>query len=158
MAKITISKNKKLPFDAVAVCSAVLEVLSQPSNYLVEVNMVDEETIKSVNKEFRDKDAVTDVLSFPSLDGIRYKKVTVKDFPLDLDDSGKRVFLGSIIICLARAKEQAEEFNHSLERELCYLLTHGLLHLFGYDHIEESDDKEMRSLANAVMEKIGIKR
>ena len=158
MAKITISKNKKLPFDANLVCSAVLEVLEQTDNYLVEVNMVDAQTIRSHNKEFRDKDAVTDVLSFPTLDGIRYKKVTKEDFPLDLDESGKRVFLGSIIICLSRAREQAEEFNHGLDRELCYLLTHGLLHLFGYDHIEESDDKEMRSLANAVMEKIGIKR
>lgn len=158
MAKITISKNKKLPFDAKSVTIAVLEVLKQTGNYLVEVNMVDEETIKTVNKEFRDKDAVTDVLSFPTLDGIRYKNVTAKDFPLDLDESGKRVFLGSIIICLNRAKEQAVEFNHSLDRELCYLLTHGLLHLFGYDHIEDTDDKEMRSLANEVMEKIGIKR
>lgn len=158
MAKITISKNKKLPFDAKSVTIAVLEVLKQTGDYLVEVNMVDEETIKTVNKEFRDKDAVTDVLSFPSLDGIRYKNVTVKDFPLDLDESGKRVFLGSIIICLNRAKEQAMEFNHSLDRELCYLLTHGLLHLFGYDHIEDADDKEMRSLANEVMEKIGINR
>ncbi len=158
MAKITISKNKKLPFDGNAVSSGVLEVLNQTGNYLVEVNIVDEETIRSVNKKFRNIDAVTDVLSFPTLDGVRYKNVTAKDFPLDLDDSGRRVFLGSIIICETRAKEQAKEFNHGIEREFCYLLTHGLLHLFGYDHITQKDDKEMRSLANAVMEKLGIKR
>lgn len=158
MAKITISKNKKLPFNAQAVAKAVLETLSQTDDYLVEVNMVDEQTIKSVNSEFRNKDVVTDVLSFPSLDGVRYKNVTAKDFPLDTDESGKKVFLGSIIICLKRAEEQAEEFNHSVERELCYLLAHGLLHLFGYDHENTNDDVEMRALANKVMQKIGIER
>lgn len=158
MAKITISKLKKLPFDAQAVANAVMEVLSQTGSVTVEVDIVSEDFIKDVNNRFRGIDRVTDVLSFPSLDGVRYRDVTVKDFPLDVVGRPKSVFLGSIIICEERAKEQAEEFGHSNERELCYLFCHGLLHLFGYDHENEKDDSEMRSLANKVLEKIKVLR
>lgn len=158
MPKIAISKNKKLPFDASSVANAVYEVLNQTGSLAVEINVVKSEEIKRLNLETRGIDKVTDVLSFPSLDGIRYKNVEKKDFPLDVDGSGKRVFLGSIIICVERAKEQALEYGHSLERELCYLCAHGFLHLFGYDHIVESDDKEMRSLADKVMEILKLTR
>lgn len=158
MAKITISSSGKLPFDAGAVANAVYSVLNQTGSLLVEINTASEEFIKELNNSTRKIDRVTDVLSYPSLDGIRYKNVTAKEFPLDVVGSGKRVFLGSIIICEKRAKEQAEEFGHSLERELCYLCAHGLLHLFGYDHIEEKDDIEMRALADKVMEILKLTR
>ena len=101
---------------------------------------------------------MTDVLSFPTLDGVRYKNVTVKNHPLDLDEDGSAVFLGSIAICLERAKEQAVEYGHSDERELSYLFCHGLLHLFGYDHMTEQDDLEMRALASKVMKKLKLER
>ncbi len=158
MAKITISSSGKLPFDASAVANAVYSVLNQTGGLLVEINTASEEFIKELNNSTRGIDRVTDVLSYPSLDGIRYKNVTAKDFPLDVVGSGKRVFLGSIVICEKRAKEQAEEYGHSLERELCYLCAHGLLHLFGYDHIEEKDDIEMRALADKVMEILKLTR
>ncbi len=158
MAKITISSSGKLPFNASAVANAVYKTLNQSGNLSVEINMVSSDFIKELNLSTRGIDRVTDVLSYPTLDGVRYKNVTVKDFPLDVDDSGKRVFLGSIIICESRAKEQAEEFGHSLERELCYLCAHGLLHLFGYDHMIESDDFEMRALADKVMEILKLTR
>ena len=157
MAEIKIIKTKKLPFNAQAVADSVLGVLNQTGKTSVEVNVVSEEYIKSVNAEFRNVDKVTDVLSFPSLDGIKYKNVLAKDYPLDKDGRG-RVFIGSIIICIEKAKSQAVEYNHSLERELCYLFCHGLLHLFGYDHIEEKDDIEMRSLASKALENIQIVR
>ena len=83
--------------------------------------------------------------------------LTISDFPLDLESDGS-VFLGSIIICESRAKEQAKEFNHSEEREFSYLFCHGLLHLFGYDHIEEKDDLEMRELANKALTSVEVLR
>ncbi|MBO7214338.1 MAG: rRNA maturation RNase YbeY [Clostridia bacterium] len=158
MATITISKNKKLPFNASAVADAVYTVLNQTGKLSVEINIVSEDYIKNLNLSTRNIDKVTDVLSYPSLDGVRYKDITLKDFPLDVDGSGKRVFLGSIIICEKRAISQAEEFGHSVDRELCYLCAHGFLHLFGYDHLTEKDDKEMRALADKVMEILKITR
>ena len=150
MADIKVLSCDKIPFDYNAIASATMKALNQSGSVSVELSIVDEEFIKKTNLEFRGIDKVTDVLSFPSLDGIRYKNVDVCDFPLDLDESG-RVFLGSIIICDKRAKEQALEFGHSENREFCYLFCHGLLHLFGYDHVVDSDDIEMRALANKVL-------
>ncbi|MBQ3235013.1 MAG: rRNA maturation RNase YbeY [Clostridia bacterium] len=158
MAGITISKNKKLGFDVNRVADAVYTILNQTGKLSAEVNSVDEEYIKELNRSTRGIDRVTDVLSYPSLDDVRYKNVTLKDFPLDVDGSGKRVFLGSIVICEKRAKEQAKEFGHSLDRELCYLCAHGFLHLFGYDHITEEDDREMRALADKAMEILNVTR
>ena len=121
-----------------------IPILYQNEKYFI----VDKNTLKLYNFMFS---------GYIFIDGIRYKKVTKKDFPLDLDDDG-RVFLGSIIICEKKAIEQAEEFGHSIERELCYLFCHGLLHLFNYDHIEEKDDLEMRELANKVLSAIKVER
>ena len=158
MRKIKIISQNKFSFNAQGVAKTVLKILKQTGSVSVELSIVSEEEIKRLNGEFRSIDKVTDVLSFPSLDGIRYKNVTVKTHPLDLDEDGNAVFLGSIAICLERAKEQAAEYNHSEEREHCYLFCHGLLHLFGYDHMTEEDDVEMRALASAVMKKLKLKR
>ena len=150
MADIKVLTLDKTSFDYNAIASATMKALNQSGSVSVELSIVDEEFIKKTNLEFRGIDRVTDVLSFPSLDGIRYKNVDACDFPLDLDEDG-RVFLGSIIICDKMAKEQALEFGHSENREFCYLFCHGLLHLFGYDHVVDSDDIEMRALANKVL-------
>ena len=157
MADIKVLISEKVNFNYQEIANEVIKTLNQTGSVSVELNLVDESFIKKTNLEFRGIDKITDVLSFPNLDGIRYKNVDKKDFPLDLDDDGN-VFLGSIIICEKRAKEQAEEFGHSLERELCYLFCHGLLHLFGYDHITTKDDLEMRELANEVLEKVKVLR
>ena len=157
MANIKVLTSEKVNFNYEIIANEVIKTLNQTGSVSVELNLVDESFIKKTNFEFRGIDKITDVLSFPNLDGIRYKNVDKKDFPLDLDDEGN-VFLGSIIICEKRAKEQAEEFGHSLERELCYLFCHGLLHLFGYDHITQNDDLEMRKLANEVLENIKVLR
>ena len=157
MGDIKVLVKGEIPFDYKGVASSVYKTLSQSDKLSVELDIVDEEFIKKTNLEYRKIDRVTDVLSFPTLDGIRYKTVTKKEFPLDLDEEG-RVFLGSIIICEKRAIEQAEEFGHSIERELCYLFCHGLLHLFNYDHIDKKDDLEMRDLANEVLSAIKVQR
>ena len=122
-----------------------------------EIIIVDEEEIRRLNKEQRDKDAVTDVLSFPSLDGIFGKQLSKENFPCDIDEDGN-LFIGSIAICLKRAKEQAEEYGHSINRELNYLAAHGVCHLLGYDHMEESEKKVMREKEECVLKKINATR
>lgn len=122
-----------------------------------EIAIVDEEEIRRLNREMRGVDSVTDVLSFPSLDGIFGKRIEKKDFPLDIDGDGN-LFIGSIAICRKRAEEQAEEYGHSTFREMNYLAAHGICHLLGYDHIEESDRAVMREKEERVLAKIGATR
>lgn len=122
-----------------------------------EVVLVDGEEIQRLNRELRAVDAVTDVLSFPALDNIKGKKLRKKAFPADIDEEGN-LFLGSIAICIQRTREQAEEYGHGFERELYYLLTHGLFHLLGYDHMTDKDKSEMREREERVMKKLGLGR
>jgi probable rRNA maturation factor len=77
---------------------------------------------------------------------------------LDYDEDEKALFLGSIAICTERAKEQAKEYGHSLERELSYLTVHGLCHLFGYDHMTDEDKKQMREKEEQILELVGVTR
>ena len=123
----------------------------------VEFLAVDSEEIRRLNREMRDTDKVTDVLSFPTLDGIRGREIKGEDHPFEVDEEG-RLLIGSIVVCKERAKEQAEEFGHSYERELHYLLVHGVMHCLGYDHIEEQDKAEMRAAEERVLENMGIVR
>ncbi len=122
-----------------------------------EIVITDESEIRSLNAETRGIDSVTDVLSFPSLDGIRGAELRKADFPYETDEDGN-IFLGSIVICEKRAKEQAEEFGHSYLRELHYLAVHGLWHLLGYDHMTEADKLEMRAKEEKILSKLGITR
>ncbi len=122
-----------------------------------EIILADEEEIRRCNREMRGIDSVTDVLSFPSLDGIRGVVLEKSDYPYDVDENGN-LFLGSIAICVKRAEEQAEEFGHSYARELHYLATHGLWHLLGYDHMTESDKSAMREREEAVLSRLNLTR
>ncbi len=122
-----------------------------------EIIVTDEAEIRRLNAEARGIDAVTDVLSFPSLDGIRGKALKKADFPFEVDEEGN-IFLGSIVICEKRAREQAEEYGHSYMRELHYLAVHGLWHLLGYDHMTEEDKPEMRAKEEKILSKLGITR
>lgn len=118
-----------------------LEHLDYGNDYEISISIVDEDEIQHLNKEYRGVDKVTDVLSFPL-----YEKDDIPDFGM----------LGDIVICSKRVLEQAKEFNHSNERELVYLTVHSLLHLLGYDHIEEEDRLIMRSHEKEIMKKLGI--
>ncbi len=122
-----------------------------------EIIITDEAEIRRLNAEARGIDAVTDVLSFPSLDGIRGRALKKADFPFEVDEEGK-LFLGSIVICEKRAREQAEEYGHGYMRELHYLAVHGLWHLLGYDHMTEEDKPEMRAKEEKILSKLGITR
>ena len=102
-------------------------------------------------------DKVTDVLSFPTLDGIFEKEIRGEDFPFEKDDDGN-LLIGSVVVCRERAKKQAEEYGHSYRRELHYLFVHGVMHCLGYDHMEEVDKVKMRAAEERVLEKMGIAR
>ncbi|MGN0771628.1 MAG: rRNA maturation RNase YbeY [Christensenellales bacterium] len=122
----------------------------------VEICIVDEDTIKEVNKSTRGIEKVTDVLSFPTLtDVFPFDKNRHSD---DINPDSGRVMLGELMLCEKRAKEQAQEYGHSVEREYGYLVLHGLLHLLGFDHIEEKDKAEMRRHEEEILESLGIVR
>lgn len=83
--------------------------------------------------------------------------MTKKDFPCDIDEE-KNLFIGSVAVCVKRAKEQAEEYGHSYNRELHYLLVHGIMHCLGYDHMTDEERAEMRGKEELILGKLGIKR
>lgn len=157
MAKLTIYCDNEL-IDAYLLAEVVYKTLKQKINLSAEICFCEAEEIRSLNKEQRNKDSVTDVLSFPSTSVTAGEIIKKKNYPYDYDPESKSVFLGSIMICNSRAKEQAEEFGHSLKRELYYLAVHGLLHIFGYDHEREEDKREMREVEEIILEKIGAIR
>jgi len=110
----------------------------------ISFSLVIPEEIQELNAEYRNIDKETDVLSFPML-----------EFPEDEDmltyETGIPVMLGDIVISTTRAAEQAEAYGHSLEREICYLSVHSVLHLLGYDHMEEDEKRVMRAREKAIM-------
>ena len=132
-----------------------LEVLEPLLTYALEVENVDNlefnviiinnEEIHKINKEYRGKDAVTDVISFAfeEVDDVEYDNIR---------------FLGEIYICYDRCVEQASEYGHSIKREFCYLAVHGLLHLLGYDHMTEEDKKVMRAKEEEILGEYDITR
>lgn len=117
----------------------------QIDNAIFNIIFVSSEEIHMINKEYRNVDRVTDVISF-----------ALEDTP-DVIDSEFRM-LGDIYICLDKVYEQAKIYNHSNLREMCFLITHGLLHLLGYDHMEEDEEKVMFSLQEELLNEYGIKR
>mgnify|MGYP004621831425 FL=1 len=123
----------------------------------IECEFVDEEEIRRLNSEMRGIDKVTDVLSFPELENIKGKPIKKAEHPFELDEDGA-LLIGSLAVCVKRAKEQAEEYNHSYYRELNYLIVHGILHCLGYDHIEEKDKAEMRAKEEEILGGMGITR
>lgn len=135
---------------------AVFEHLGQENFFVTDVSVVDENEIRILNRDTRNVDRVTDVLSYPCFDKLSLPVGKADFAPCDYD--GKRVALGSIVICEKRAKEQAEQYGHSFEREFGFLVCHGFLHLLGFDHIEPDDEKIMLAHQQAIMDKTGLKR
>ena len=156
--KLTLTGDKRADVKTDKLCKKLYSLLGQTDGLVAELSYVSADEIKRLNNDFRGIDKVTDVLSFPTLDGIRGKVVKAEDFSLDLTEDGKNVFIGSIAVCEERASEQAAEYGHSLERELTYLICHGLLHLMGYDHMTDEDKAEMRALEEEIMNGIKVYR
>ncbi|WP_250674191.1 rRNA maturation RNase YbeY [Paraclostridium ghonii] len=114
-------------------------------NYEVSLSFVDNEEIHALNREYRGVDRATDVLSFPLL---------TDEFDIEIEEES----LGDIVISLERALEQSEEYNHSFEREVCFLVCHSMFHLLGYDHDTEENTKDMRKREEDVLNKLNITR
>ncbi len=125
------------------------KLLGQTAHLKVELVFQDGEGMHNLNNMTRGVDSITDVLSYPSLDGIKGKVLRPEDCLTELE--GKWIFLGSIVLCDEKIKAQAQEYGNTEEREREYLIIHGLLHLFGYDHIDPEDKKEMRDKEKAVL-------
>ena len=122
---------------------------------VVEVCITDDEGIHQTNLEMRGVDRPTDVLSFPMFELQPGEKPKAEWADPDSD----QVWLGDMMISLERAQAQAEEYGHSLERELCYLAVHSVLHLLGYDHLDEGPMKrQMRQREEAILGQLGITR
>ena len=119
------------------------------------ITFVDKERIAQLNKSFRNVDRATDVLSFPMLN-IKYPQ-KLADFKRENEPDGS-LYLGDVVICKKVAKEQAKQFGHSKKREVGFLALHGLLHLLGYDHIEEDDEKIMTATSKKILENLSITR
>ena len=126
-----------------------LECENFDRNVIVSVTFTDNEGIREKNREFRDIDRATDVLSFPMYDMANG----------DMPEEGMDCELGDIVLSLERAAEQAVEFGHSYERECAFLTVHSMLHLLGYDHVNsEEEDEEMRAHQRVIMTHIGLER
>ena len=137
------------------VISAALEAEGVTLPCEINVLLTDDEGIRQVNREMRQVDRATDVLSFPMFD----LKPGEKPGPEDRDPESGLVPLGDMCISLERAAAQAEEFGHSLEREMAYLAVHSVLHLLGYDHMDEGPMKrQMRLHEEFILDRLGIVR
>lgn len=117
-------------------------------NIYINVVLTDPENIRKINKEQRNIDQETDVLSFPMFE--KDEIVNIPDNMLDV--------LGDIVISIERVKEQANEYGHSFERELSYMVVHGFYHLMGYDHMEKDDKVKMRAKEENILNKLKITR
>lgn len=127
----------------------------------ISIIFIDNEEIRKINKEQRDIDKATDVLSFPMLDyedGKVFKEMYL-DYKFDFCDLNEgNLVLGDMALSLEKAAEQAEEYDHSFIREVMYLVVHSILHLLGYDHMEEKDKVLMRKREEGILNKFNINR
>ena len=123
----------------------VRDYVECPYDIEVSVTLVDTDTIRQVNSQFRQIEKVTDVLSFPMMEYDSPRDFGGQAFQnsLSLSPDTQEMILGDIILCSEVVKTQAEEYGHSELREFCFLVVHSMLHLFGYDHIQEEDRREM---------------
>ena len=145
-------------------------LLHEQFKYDVEVSIifVNEESIRKINKEYRDIDNSTDVLSFPMIEydsdysRISERKEEMYDFLIDIIDiknpDTDEIILGDIVLCVPVIINQAKEYNHSILREYAFLIVHSMLHLLGFDHIEEDERIIMENKQNQILESLSITR
>lgn len=130
------------------VISEALRYEGVNDNAEISVTIVDNAEIRKINNKFRNIDRATDVLSFPLID------FDNEGLPSD----GSKIYLGDIIISIERAKEQANEYGHSLDREVGFLTAHSMLHLLGYDHMVPEEEKVMFAKQEEILNNLGLKR
>lgn len=159
--------QRTVPFDSglrksmtQAVLAAFETAEHAPAPLEVQITLVGPRKMRTLNRESRQIDRETDVLSFPYLEwqgAVPGDFSTLSETPM-LDMETGRVLMGDIVISMHKAVEQAEAYGHSLEREACFLAVHGALHLLGYDHMTPDEEAEMQGLAQKILSKLGIFR
>ncbi|MBQ2864438.1 MAG: rRNA maturation RNase YbeY [Clostridia bacterium] len=130
------------------------------SDIEINVSFVSRLQIKKLNKQTRNINKVTDVLSYPTLLSehaeIIDKKISKKAYPYDINPETGNIVLGDIVVCVPRCLEQSRKYGTTKTREICYLTVHGFLHLLGYDHMVESDKKLMREQEEKILSEISL--
>ena len=156
--------EKELPFDVEEIAGKVMEAALEqegcPYEASIELLLTDNEGIHAMNREFRNIDRPTDVLSFPNVDyeapadfeGI---EACVEDY---FDPETGELCLGDIVISIDKVYEQAQEYGHAPLREFAFLVAHSMLHLLGYDHMEPDEAKVMEAKQEEILTKLGITR
>lgn len=143
--ELTNLTNEKVNLQLLDKVVCKVSKLLNINNSFVSIVLTDNKHIHEINKTYRNIDRETDVISFAFMDNDENIKSDITD-------------LGEIYISLEKAHSQAEDYNHSFEREICFLLVHGLLHLLGYDHMNEKDEKEMFGLQDEILSSLGVER
>lgn len=132
------------------VISETLRYENFSDNVEISLTIVTNDDIQAINAKFRDIDRPTDVLSFPLIDFANGEEPE--------QNGDEPIALGDIVISIEKAKSQAEEYGHSLDRELGFLTAHSMLHLLGYDHIEPDEEKIMFAKQKEILDNLGLKR
>jgi len=146
--------TKSIPEDFVDLLQQVIKYAAEKEGIAPEaeisINFTDDEDIQELNRNYRQNDAPTDVISFAMQEQTEGElEIIGEDLPLTL---------GDIVISVDRAKEQALEYNHSLKREISFLAVHGFLHLLGYDHMNKADEEKMFGRQEQILREFGIER
>lgn len=151
--KVSIGEDiNKLIEDVIRLC---MEAEKLKQDYEVSVIIVADDEIRAINKEHRDIDEATDVLSFPMAEFLNGELISDEG---DYDMDSEELMLGDIILSAETARRQAEEYGHSLEREIAFLTAHSCFHLLGYDHMEEAEEKVMMGKQESILVKMGLTR
>ena len=158
MIEFNSKVDEKIMQNLTRVYEAVADFAHLPKRIKVNLSFVDEKTIRRLNKDTRNIDKVTDVLTYPYIELKPKEKLKLSDYKLEIDPDDNRLLIGDIYICTKRAEEQSKEYGHSLNREMCFLFCHGLLHILGYDHIEKEDEEVMTKFQNEILDKLNIRR
>lgn len=147
--------------DSIEIGNGIDEVIKKTCNectvgynddLYADIHLTGNDRIREINREFREIDSSTDVLSFPLLEA---KDGRIEYSDLDRDPENKKIILGDIIISVEKAVSQAQEYGHSVEREMAFLVCHGMLHLLGYDHDDKEREELMTGLQKDILDNLG---
>ena len=141
-----ISPHQKALIKNIARLTLIYEQVNP--NAIIDVTIVDNDQIQTINKNHRDKDSATDVLSFPMINFEQGEQIPQKE----------NYLLGDIVFSIEKAKSQAKDYNHSIEREMGFFIAHSMLHLLGYDHMTEDDEKRMIQKQEAILQNANLSR
>ncbi len=144
-----IDEEKRLEDMIIETVKTALMLEGAKCDVDLSVVVTDNENIREINNEQRNIDKATDVLSFPGYEKEEWER---------LKESDELIYIGDIVISKEKVVEQAKEYGHGFDREFCYLVAHGMLHLMGYDHMVDEDKVIMRSKEEEVMKKLNLER